>query len=306
MIRSLVLSLARGFVMGAADIVPGVSGGTIALMFGIYERLVASIKSGSSALGAILRADLSGFKQWMGRIDWLFILPLGVGILSAVVALSHIVEHLLETQAVLMAALFSGLVAGSIIIAWAMIRHRTGQHIWIAIGVAIVVFFALGLGGAGLGEGVSATTDPAMWAFFAAGAIAICAMILPGISGSFILVLLGMYAPLLSAVTNREFATLAIFILGTVVGLALFSQVLHRALTLYHDIVIAGLVGLMGGSLRVLWPWPDGVASTALDTPENDVVAAAFIFVAAFIVVIVIARFAQRLERADQSASTTA
>jgi putative membrane protein len=306
MLRSVLLSAIRGFVMGAADIVPGVSGGTIALIFGIYERLIASIRAGSSALGHLLKADISGFKKWMGRVDWLFIVPLGVGILSAVVALAHILQRLLAEQAVIMSALFMGLVAGSIVVAWAMLKTRESRHIWIAAGVGFIVFIALGLRGGTTEDTVGQLTDPELWAFFLAGALAISAMILPGISGSFILVLLGMYGPLLAAVTSREFLTLIVFVVGAVVGLALFSQVLHKALTLHHDPVIAALVGLMAGSLRVLWPWPDGVDSTAIGAPDSDVLIATLIAVSAFIVVIVVSRFAQKLETEDHPLPTEA
>jgi putative membrane protein len=302
MIRSVLLSVARGFVMGAADIVPGVSGGTIALIFGIYERLIASVRAGSSALGNLMKLDFSRFKMWMGRVEWVFIIPLGIGILLAVIALAGILEHLLEEQAVLMAALFMGLVGGSIVVAWAMLKTRDARHIWIAISVSAVTFIAIGLRGGTSQDSVGQVANPQMWAFFLAGAIAICAMILPGISGSFILVLLGMYGPLLNAVTTRDFLALGVFIVGTIVGLALFSQVLYKALRLHHDAVIASLVGLMAGSLRVLWPWPAGVESTALGAPDSDVLAAILIGVAAFAAVIVVARYAQRLEKDDYEA----
>ncbi len=282
--------------MGAADIVPGVSGGTIALIFGIYERLIASIRAGSSALGHLLKADIEGFKQWMREVEWHFIVSLGVGLLLAVATLAHILERLLEEQAIVMSALFMGLVAGSIVVAWAMRKTREANHIWIAAAVGIAIFVLLGLRGGTSEDTVGQIVDPELWAFFFAGALAICAMILPGISGSFILVLLGMYGPLLGAVTDTDFLALGIFIVGAVVGLALFSQILHKALTLHHDNVIAALVGLMAGSLRVLWPWPDGINSTAIGAPDSDVVAAALIAVAAFVVVIVVARFAQHLE----------
>ena len=306
MIWSVLLSVARGFVMGAADIVPGVSGGTIALIFGIYERLIESVRAGSSALGNLVKLDIAGFKRWMGRVDWLFIVPLGTGILLAVVALASVLQHLLEEQAVLMAALFMGLVAGSIVVAWAMLKSRDTKHIWIAIGVGVITFIALGLRGGTSEDTVGQLLDPQLWAFFLAGAIAICAMILPGISGSFILVLLGMYGPLLNAVTTRDFLALAVFIVGTIIGLALFSQVLYQALRLHHDTVIATLVGLMAGSLRILWPWPQGVESTAIGTPNSDILLAVLIAAAAFAVVIVVARFAQRLEASDQDAPTLA
>lgn len=303
MIRSLLLSVVRGFVMGAADIVPGVSGGTIALVFGIYERLIASVKAGSSALGNILKADIAGFKRWLGVVDWKFILPLGFGLLAAVVSLARIIEHLLETQSVLMASLFLGLVGGSMVVAWAMIKESQPSHVWLALGVGALVFLGLGLRGGSTSDAVNQIADPALWAFFAAGVLAICAMILPGISGSFILVLLGMYGPVLSAVTDGDIATLAVFVLGTIVGLAVFSQILHRALTHHHDVVVAGLVGLMGGSLRVLWPWPNGVFSTELARPDGDVLPAVLIAAGAFALVIVVARFAQRLERLDHPVS---
>jgi len=306
MIRSALLSVVRGFVMGAADIVPGVSGGTIALIFGIYERLIASIKAGSSALGHFLKADIAGFKQWMARVEWLFIVPLGIGILAAVVALAHILESLLEEQPVVMAALFLGLVGGSIVVAWALVKAQEAKHVWIAVTVGFAVFIALGLRGGATEDTVGQISDPQLWAFFLAGALAICAMILPGISGSFILVLLGMYAPLLTAVTSADVLVLAVFMIGAVVGLAVFSQVLHRALTLHHDTVIAALVGLMAGSLRVLWPWPEGVFSTSIGRPEGDVLQAILVAGAAFLVVIVVARFAQRLEADDHRASSAA
>jgi len=288
--------------MGAADIVPGVSGGTIALIFGIYDRLISSIRAGSSALGNLVKLDFSGFKKWMDRVDWLFIIPLGSGILLAVMALASILQHLLEEQAVAMAALFMGLVAGSIVVAWAMIRTRDTKHVWIAVGVGVATFVALGLRGGTTEETVGQVSNPQMWAFLIAGAIAICAMILPGISGSFILVLLGMYGPLLNAVTTRDFVALGVFMIGAIVGLALFSQFLYQALRLHHDTVIASLVGLMAGSLRVLWPWPNGVESTAIGAPDNDVLLALLIAVAAFVTVILVARFAQRLEVEDHEA----
>ncbi len=301
-----MLSAVRGFVMGAADIVPGVSGGTIALIFGIYERLIASIRAGSSALGHLLKADISGFKAWMARVDWAFIIPLGVGILSAVVALAHILEQLLAEQAVVMSALFMGLVAGSVVVAWAMLKARETKHIWIAVGIAVIVFAALGLRGGTTEDTVGQLADPELWAFFFAGALAICAMILPGISGSFILVLLGMYGPLLAAVTGRDFLTLIVFTVGAVVGLAVFSQILHKAMTLHHDLVMASLVGLMAGSLRVLWPWPDGVDSTQIGRPDSDLLIASLIAIAAFVIVIAVSRFAQRLEIDDEENRTLA
>lgn len=299
MLVTIVLSVARGFVMGAADIVPGVSGGTIALIFGIYDRLISSIRAGSLALGNLVRADLPDARKWFARVDWTFILSLGAGILLAVATLATVLEKLLIDQAVLMSALFLGLVAGSIVITWQMIKEHTPSTLMIVAGVGVGVFIILGLRNGTTEEAVAQVADPALWAFFGAGAIAICAMILPGISGSFLLVLMGMYGPVLAAVTSRDYASLGVFLIGAVVGLGLFSQVLYRALKTHHDAVLAALIGLMAGSMRVLWPWPFGVDSTALGVPDSHVVSSIVIAVIAFVTVIVVARFAQRLEVLD-------
>lgn len=304
MIRNSIASVARGFAMGAADVVPGVSGGTIALVLGIYERLVGSVRSGSSALGSIVKGDLAGFKRWMAAVEWGFIIPLGGGILVAVVSLAHLIENLLHDEPVVMASLFVGLVGGSIVIAWRMIRATSLNLIWLATGIAVAVFIVLGLQSGTTEDTVSQLADPALLAFFGSGAIAICAMILPGISGSFILVMLGMYSAVLGAVTDRDFAGLGMFALGAVIGLALFSQVLHRALTRHHDIVMASLVGLMAGSLRVLWPWPLGVDSTRLGSPDSDVGLAIAMAGVGIALVMVIARIAVRVNRAEVASDT--
>ena len=299
MLLKTVLTIVRGFAMGAADIVPGVSGGTIALVFGIYERLVASVRAGSSALGHLLKGDFDGFKRWMGIVDWAFIVPLGGGILLAIVALAPIIRDLLHDQPVIMASVFLGLVAGSVVVAWRLIRIPTSTHALVIAGVGVLVFVLLGLREGTSEESVTQASSPSTIAFFIAGAIAICAMILPGISGSFLLVVLGMYGPVLTAVTDRDFVALGVFMVGAIVGLGLFSQILDRALRSYHDIVLASLIGLMAGSVRVLWPWPLGVDSTALGAPDSHVAASIAGALIAFGVVVVIAGLAQRLEEGE-------
>ena len=282
--------------MGAADIVPGVSGGTVALVFGIYERLVASVRAGSSALGNLIKGNIDGFSHWFRRVDWGFILPLGAGILLAIVSLAALLEGLLINEPVIMAATFLGLVAGSVVVATRLIRAPEPRHAVIALVAGAVVFVVLGLQGGTSEESVAQVVEPALWAFFIAGAIAICAMILPGVSGSFLLVVLGMYGPVLAAVTDRDVASLTIFMVGAIVGLALFSQLLDRALRTHHDAVLAVLIGLMAGSVRVLWPWPLGVDSTALGTPDGQVVPALVASLIGFVAVVWIGRAAQSLE----------
>jgi putative membrane protein len=295
----------RGFAMGAGNIVPGVSGGTIALIFGIYERLIASVRAGSKALTLLARGDSAGFRRWMEAVEWSFLIPLGVGMLVAVVALASLLQTLLAEQPEHMAALFTGLVVGSVVVAWWLIRAPRLAHFLVIVGVGVAIFLLLGIRGGADEESVGQVVEPALWAFFIAGVISISAMILPGISGSFLLVIMGMYAPVLAAVTDRQLVELGVFMIGAVVGLAALSQVLHAALQRYHDMVLAALIGLMAGSVRVLWPWPGGVDSIELALPTGDPIdalASLGVAVAAFLVVFIVARYAQGLEAADEHA----
>jgi putative membrane protein len=300
MLVHTLLHFIRGFAMGSADIVPGVSGGTIALVLGIYERFIASVRAGSKALTLLVRADLDGFRRWMSAVEWTFILPLVAGIGVAFLTLARVIRDLLHDEPELMSAVFLGLVAGSVVIAWRLIRMPRAQHALI-IGIAgVITFVALGLVHGTSEESVSQVMEPALWAFFGAGAIAICAMILPGVSGSFLLVVMGMYGPALQALTEMEILNLLAFGAGAVIGLALFSQLLHLALQRYHDLVMALLIGLMAGSVRVLWPWPRGVESTAIGAPEGDWVVALVLAVVAFVLIVVVGAYAQRLEASEE------
>lgn len=286
----VIRSLFGGFLMGMADLVPGVSGGTIALVLGIYERLIASIRAGSSALGRLLKGDIVSFRRHLGDVEWVFLLPLLAGILTAVLSLSRVIGHQLEVNPTIMAAVFFGLVLGSVVIAIRMVKQPGPVHLWVGLVIGVAVFVLLGLGGE------TTVANPSLLVFFGSGALAICAMILPGISGSLILVLIGMYAAVLEAVNDREFLRVGVFTIGTIVGLALFSQVLHWALRHHHDVVLAGLIGLMAGSLRVVWPWPDGVDSSALRGPEGDLTQVLIAALVGFVAVFIVTRLASARE----------
>ncbi len=274
--------------MGSADVVPGVSGGTIAVLVGIYERLVHAISMASRALGNVLRLRFREALARLREIDWGLIVPLLIGIATAILLLAGVISNLLETQPVAMAGLFTGLVAASAWVAWRMIRLPNGTTAIVMLVVALATFFLLGLKG---GEVI----DPSWLVIFGSGAIAICAMILPGISGSFLLLMLGMYDFIISAVDERDLPVMGIFALGCIVGLALFSQVLDWSLAKHHDIVVAAMVGLMIGSFRVLWPWPNGVDSTELGTPLDDWwIAVGLGFLAAAVVVVLTLLFERR------------
>jgi putative membrane protein len=291
-VRPALAQFIRGFVMGSADVVPGVSGGTVALVFGIYERLIANVRGAASALGALARGR---FLTTIGRllhVEWRWLIPLGVGILTAILVLAHTIEVLLEEQPVRMSALFFGLIVGSVVLAWRLVGTRDPARVLVAAATAVAAFFVLGLKS-------GPVDDPSWWMFLVAGSVAVCAMILPGVSGSFLLLMLGMYDAVLGLVTDREVALLGVFVVGCVLGLALFSTGLHWALANHHDTVLAAMVGLMVGSLRVLWPWPDGTESTTLAAPSDDVVVPVLIAVIAAGAVMAFAVFAARRETAQ-------
>lgn len=291
-----VLQVVRGFAMGSADLVPGVSGGTIALVFGIYDDLVAEIYQASSAVGRLLRLDLDGAWRALRDVRWAFLVPLVAGIGLAVATLAGILRTLLAERPVLMSALFFGLIVGSIVVASDELDRRDLPRLVILTAVAAATFVLLGLRG-------MAMRDPGLAVMFAGGALAITAMILPGISGSFILLMIGLYQHLLDVVHQRGVVELAVFTAGAATGLAMFSAALHWLLEHHRATVMASLIGLMAGSLRVLWMWPTdqgGVGDVRLGTPVwADVPLVLAAGVVGSVGVIVIARLG--LRRGDPS-----
>ena len=261
MFPKIAAQLARGFLMGAADVVPGVSGGTIALVLGIYNKLIDTVRSGARALGVLVKGDLKGFWQRFTSIDWMFLAPLLAGVGVAVVSLASIIETQLHDNPEEMAGLFFGLVAGSVLVGLSLLTRRSNEHVVIMVAVGVALFWLLGFQS-------GPVVDPSPLVFVGAGALAICAMILPGISGSFILLMMGMYAAVLGAVHDREFVDIGLVGIGAIIGLALFSSLLGWVLERQFNRVMAALIGLMLGSLRVLWPWPNGVGVIAEDESE--------------------------------------
>jgi putative membrane protein len=254
----LALQAVRGFLMGVADIIPGVSGGTVALVLGIYRRLLANVRTGARSLKALLRADPLEALRMVRSIEWAFIAPLLLGIVGAFLLLRHPLEDLLRERPEGVAAVFMGLVLASVYLVWrALERHDVTRYATL-VAVAVATFVLLGFQ-------AGAVVDPPVWAFAATGSIAICAMILPGISGSFIMLMLGMYASVLTGSPVE----LLVFLVGAVVGLALFSTLLGWLLEHHDQTVMAALVGLMLGSVRVLWPWPNGVGFISDDATES-------------------------------------
>jgi len=242
---------ARGFAMGAADVVPGVSGGTMAFILGIYEELINSIRAmvNPTAIRLILRLKI---KAALDILPWEFLLALGLGILLAIFSLARFLEWMLINQPVLLWSFFFGLVLASIFTVSKRVSHWGPMTFGATIVGAITAYIIVGL--------VPVETPNAAWFLFLSGAIAICAMILPGISGSFILVLLGKYQYVLAAVNNRDFLTLFLVAAGAGVGIIVFAQILGWLFKRYHDLTVALLIGLMLGSLRKIWPWKETAA----------------------------------------------
>ena len=238
--------------MGIADVVPGVSGGTIALVLGIYEQLLESISNCALSLGKLLKGDFSGFIQQLKKVNFFFLIPVIAGMFVTIISVSGPMVDLLEKHPEPMSGLFFGLVAASAFIAFSLINYWNLQKIVFSLATAII-FFAL------LGFRSSAFEDPSSGVFFLSGFVAICAWILPGVSGAFLLLVMGNYASVLTAIDNQDFEKLSMLSLGAIIGLAVFSTVLKFLLDKHRDIVLSCLIGLMLGSSRVLWPWPNGV-----------------------------------------------
>ncbi len=282
--------------MGTADIIPGVSGGTVALLLGIYERLILNIRNVATALGHTVKLDLAGARDRARTVEWVWLLTLLFGILAAVASLSAVLETLLDEQPIRMAGLFFGLILGSVIVAWRLVKVTSIEIVAIGIITAVVFFLFLGLRTDTSSDAAEIVTKP-LWQFFVVGMIAICAMILPGISGSFLLVMMGMYSEVLGAVNDRDILVLLVFVLGCGISLAIFSTFLEWMLEHHHDRVMASMIGLMLGSLRVLWPWPGGTATTTMSLPRGDVLIPIVLGLGGFVLVIGIELWVARSTR---------
>ena len=235
----------RGMLMGAADIVPGVSGGTMAFITGIYDTLIDSIRAFDlTCLRLVFRGQIKAAWQ---HVNGSFLLALALGIATSIVSLARVISWLLENHPVPLWAFFFGLILASALVLlrqvgkWTVARVScllAGALIALAIALSPVVDLNIGMAGV-----------------FLSGFVAICAMILPGISGSFILVLLGMYATVLGALKSLDLAFIAVLGAGAVAGLLCFSRLLHWLLHHFHQATMALLTGFLFGSLAVVWPW---------------------------------------------------
>ncbi|MGY5354648.1 DUF368 domain-containing protein [Wenyingzhuangia sp. IMCC45467] len=242
-----IISL-KGMAMGAADVVPGVSGGTIAFISGIYEELLTTISNINLSLLTVLKQD--GIKAAWKKANANFLVALLVGVAVSVLSLAKGISFLLATKPILVWSFFFGLVVASVIYVGKQIDKWGGAQIISLIAACGVAYYIT------IAEPMVSDDASSMFLFLA-GALAICAMILPGISGAFILVLLGAYEAILTAVHSRDLQIIAIVGLGAVVGLLSFSRVLKWLFVNYKNTTLAGLTGFIIGSLNKIWPWKE-------------------------------------------------
>ena len=247
-IKDFVIIGFKGMAMGAADVVPGVSGGTIAFISGIYEELLTSISNVNLSLLKTLKSN--GIKAAWKQVNGSFLLSLFIGVFVSIVSLAKAIKWMLENEPILLWSFFFGLVLASVIyIAKQIAKWNVLTFIMLISGAILAYYITT------LNPLVSENSSPLF--LFLAAALAICAMILPGISGAFILVLLGAYKPVLAAVNNREFTTIAIVGAGAITGLLTFSRVLKWLFTNYKNYTLAVLTGFIIGSLNKIWPWKE-------------------------------------------------
>lgn len=249
----------RGMAMGAADIVPGVSGGTVAFITGIYDQLIESIKACNIEALRLLFRD-GPVALWQ-HINGGFLASLLLGIVISVVSLARGISWALETQPLLLAAFFFGLILASALLVYRQIPAAGRRSVFLLSGLVFALLIA---------QLRPAQLEVSLLSVYGAGALAICAMILPGISGSFILLLLGMYAPVIHAIEVMDVTTIAVFILGCASGLMLFVRLLSYLMHRHRPALLATLTGILLGSLAIIWPWKLSAEGHLL-TPEQAV-----------------------------------
>lgn len=267
-----------GFAMGAADIVPGVSGGTMAFILGVYETLLNAIKSAN--VQALKLALGFKFGELFTHVPVRFLIPLALGLGTAILALSNVLGTLLEEQPTFIFAFFGGLILASIVAVGVRVKWTIGTLASFAIST-VLAFIVVGLPAL-----ENAAHDPLT--LFLSGMIAICAMLLPGISGSFILLVLGQYKYILDAVRNRDLLTLVVFAVGCLVGILAFARLISFLLRRYEMVTIAALTGVMLGSLRTIWERMSAGSATVADFGAGHVVLALALAAAGFVVVSVL------------------
>jgi putative membrane protein len=286
-VLKFITNLGRGALMGSAEVVPGVSGGTLALIVGIYQTLINSIADlvlsvrqlvGLAPGKASTKTAVSTFKS----LPWRLLIPVAIGMGAAVILGAKLIEPLLDEQPIAMKALFFGLViAGTYVPAHMVTKVGGWSPSFVLLGLisAVFVFFLTGLPQGNM-------ADPSLIVVFFSASIAICALVLPGVSGSFLLLTIGMYDPTIAAVNDRNFTYLIVFALGAILGLAIFVSLLKWLLENRARVTLVIITGLMLGSLRALWPWQGPERELLAPTDQIGIALLLFIAGAAFVTIL--------------------
>lgn len=294
----VIVNLIRGMLIGVAEVIPGVSGGTIALIVGLYRRLIDALADVVLAARLLITGPRREAAPLIRGLPWAMLIPVAVGMAGAVILGARVIEPLLETHPEQMRALFFGLVAAGIVVPLGiLVRTPPGGFGWRDALLALVAAVAAAvLTGLPPGD----VTDPPLVVVFLAAAVAICALVLPGVSGSFLLLSLGLYATTIAAVNERDIGYLAVFALGAVFGLAVFVSFLRWLLDHHARITMAIIVGLMLGSLRALWPWQDD--DRGLLAPSSDMLSVVLLALAGVAIVAVLLWVERRLHLTEAEA----
>lgn len=251
-VREYIMLLLKGMAMGAADVVPGVSGGTIAFVSGIYNELLHSLKACN--LSALRLLFAHGIRSAWAAINGNFLLTLFGGVLFSIAAFAKLIKYSLDNYPILVWAFFFGLIlASALYMSRQLERWRWQEGVGLVIGASLALFISVM-------PAVQLPDTPLM--ILCAGSIAVCAMILPGISGSFILLLLGLYPALLLAISEGDWVRLGCFVAGAILGLLSFSRLLSSLLDDYYPQTMAVLTGFLLGSLNLVWPWKQALEVT--------------------------------------------
>ncbi|WP_295646617.1 DUF368 domain-containing protein [uncultured Corynebacterium sp.] len=271
-ILEIIANVIRGGLVGMAELVPGVSGGTIALVTGIYERVLFNANRFLDA-AKTLPSDRPEALRRFRRLDWALLIPMVFGMGAVVVTMSGVMESFVTDHPSISRALFFGMVLVSISVPLTMIaplrailanflKPKFLPATLAALVAAAATFFLTGITS-------SAQSDPNLLIVFCAAAVAICALVLPGVSGSFFLLAVGLYSATLAAVSDRNLAYIAVFAAGALTGIVLFVRTLEKLLTRHRTMTLSVMAGLMLGSLRALWPWQDTDAT--LQSPHGNI-----------------------------------
>jgi putative membrane protein len=270
---ALLFNAVRGGLIGTAELVPGISGGTVALVTGAYERVLYNANRLLDGVKALPKDRAEGLRR-IRAVDWAMLLPLGIGMVVMVFAMAGLVSGFVEDHETPARALFLGMVTVSLavpllMIDWSDLRRRLPVAVPLFLVGAAFTFIATGFS-------ASDNDDPNLVLVFVAAAVAVCALILPGVSGSFVLYAIGIYTATLNAVSDLNLGYIAVFGLGALTGLVLFVRVMETLLTRARTLTLFTMTGMLLGSLRALWPWQD--ADSNLQAPGDQTGLAVLLF----------------------------